>query len=313
MTREPETPDMDDAEWRALSRDFKQVLDSAQYEAPPSNLGVRILDHIDYRSRLELSVNRTSGERSQRRWLYLSGGTAAVLAAAVVVLLVRNKGATPTAITPEQPAAGPSAPPTAHKPIIDPCGERRVASGHEPLVDDFEDGDDAVLPAEGRAGFWRWARETDAPGTAPALLPIPRLEPTAQNKLALRVKGGRLFDWGAAIEFTFTPTCYDASKYAGVSFKARGPGRIYFSPREVSVIPRAEGGTCERDCYNSHVEKIELENRWRTYTVRWADVHQRGTGKPPVDPTRLNSFAFHVRPEDTPYDVWLDDVRFVLP
>jgi hypothetical protein len=45
--------------------------------------------------------------------------------------------------------------------------------------------------------------------------------------------------------------------------------------------------------------------------VRWEQTRQRGKGKPALDPSSLNSIAFLVRPEDTPYDVWLDDVRFV--
>jgi hypothetical protein len=33
---------------------------------------------------------------------------------------------------------------------------------------------------------------------------------------------------------------------------------------------------------------------------------------PPLDASRLQSVAFLIRPEDTPYDVWLDDVRFLV-
>jgi hypothetical protein len=186
-----------------------------------------------------------------------------------------------------------------------------VAEGGAALIDDFEDGDDAVARLEQRAGFWRWAREIDAPGTAPALLPSPRPDPTAANRLAIHVKGGALRDWGAVVEVSFRPPCYDASRYAGFTFEARGPGRIYVAPREVSVIPLAEGGTCELDCHNPHVKKLDLTEGWQRYEVRWAETWQRGVGKPALDPSRLNSLAFLVRPEDTPYDVWLDDVRFL--
>jgi hypothetical protein len=30
-----------------------------------------------------------------------------------------------------------------------------------------------------------------------------------------------------------------------------------------------------------------------------------------LDPRRANGIEFLVRPDDTPYDVWIDDVRFV--
>ena len=79
----------------------------------------------------------------------------------------------------------------------------------------------------------------------------------------------------------------------------------------MGVIPIAEGGTCERDCHNPHVAKIDLDAAWHVYQIRWAEVRQRGIGKPALDPQRLNSLAFLIRPEDTPYDIWLDDVRFM--
>lgn len=291
---------------------LRQVLQAARSEEPSPELADRVLDGIEYRRRLEKLA--ASPERHRPRRLLLAGASG-LAAAAAVALVARTWLVEPPPITPEprpasppSPAPAPSTPPT---PPVDVCAEPVVATGNAPLVDDFEDGDDALAPFERRSGYWRWARETDAAGTAPALLPIPRPEPTRHNALALHVKGGRLLDWGAAVEVTFRPACLDASRYAGVSFEARGPGRIYFSPREASIIPVESGGTCTEDCHNPHVAKLDLTPRWQTYSVRWEDVRQRGIGKPPLDPRRLNSLAFLVRPEDTPYDVWLDSVRFI--
>jgi hypothetical protein len=185
-----------------------------------------------------------------------------------------------------------------------------VAAGKQPVIDDFEDGDDEVLRLEGRSGLWRWARDTDAAGSAPALLPIPRAQASATNRLALHVVGGRLLDWGAIVEFNFRPACYNASAYGGLIFKAKGPGRVFVAPREIGTIPVAEGGTCRSDCYNPHVKKVELERQWKIYRIEWSDFEQRGYGRPAFDPTRLHSLAFLIRPEDTPYDVWFDDVSF---
>jgi hypothetical protein len=293
------------------------LLEATRREAPPAELGERVLDHIAYRARLEGSGQRTFGSR--RRILVLA---AAALAAGFALLLLARNSSREAAIVAEQPrtagglgtpglgsaAASPASPAA---PILDPCTERAVATGSQPLIDDFEDSDDSLPALEGRVGFWRWAREIDAPGTAPALIPVPRPDATRANRLALHVKGGLLVDWGATVEVNFRPGCYDASKYAGITFQARGPGRIYVAPREVGVIPIAEGGTCDHDCHNPHVAKVDLDAAWHTYQVRWADVRQRGVGKPPLDPRRLNSLAFLIRPEDTPYDVWLDDVRFM--
>jgi len=297
---------------------FERLLDAVRDEAPPPELGQRVLEQIAYRARLERVA-----VLPRRRGYRVAAGALALLAAGVLLVVLAHKPSADVPIAAEHAAseskasAAPAAAPAsalAHRPAAlasDPCLARAPAAGSEPSIDDFEDGDDEVRPLEGRTGFWRWAREIDAPGSAPALIPIPRPDATRTNRLAQHVKGGQLVDWGAIVEFDFRPACYDASKYVGVSFQARGPGRIYFASRERSVIPIAEGGSCEVDCYNPHVAKIELESAFRTYQVRWSDMRQRGIGKPALDTRHLHSLAFLIRAEDTPYDVWLDDVRFL--
>lgn len=298
-------------------RAFERLLDAAREEAPPPELGERVLDQLAYRKRLEQFAVSPPNRRGYRA----AAGALALFAAGVLLVQFALEPAADAPIAAEHteasrrssgaPGAAPlvSARPTSAE--IDPCLSAAQAAGSEPLIDDFEDGDDAVLPFEGRVGFWRWPREIDAPGTAPALIPVPRPDATRGNRLAQHVKGGQLLDWGATVEFDFRPTCYDASRYAGVSFQARGPGRIYFAARERSVIPIAEGGSCLADCHNPHVAKVELESGFRTYQVRFAELRKRGIGTPPLDAHRLHSLAFLIRPEDTPYDVWLDDVRFL--
>jgi hypothetical protein len=283
---------------------------AAGREAAPANLAERVLDHVAYRARLEQRFGKPSGPR--RRVVLCGAATIGLAAAAWLWARAPQPG---PRIAAEQPkpataSAAPGSSPSSTS-VVDPCRARLAASGTAPLIDDFEDGDDALAPLEERAGFWRWARESDAPGTAPALLPVPRPDASARSRLALRVKGGQLYDWGATVEVNFRPPCYDATRYSGIALSARGPGRIYVSLREVGVIPVFEGGTCERDCYNSHVAKLELGREWRDYQVGWADLRQRGIDRPALDPSRLHSIAFLIRAEDTPYDVWLDDVGFV--
>lgn len=291
------------------ARLLEALHDASRSESAPAGLRERILDQLEYRARVQQLV-ATAPRRSRA----LTVATAVLAVAAGIGLAIHSLRVPPMIAA--EPAVAPSVRPGTPLPIVeaapaDLCLGRATGLGRQPLIDDFEDGDDAVSPYEGRAGFWRWARETDAPGSAPALMPVPRPLATRSNRLALHVKGGQLLDWGATIAFTFRPACYDASQYRGVSFLARGPGRIYFSPREVSVVPTSEGGSCQGDCYNQHVKKVDLDAEWRRYEVNWTDVRQRGAGKPPLDPSRVNSLAFLIRAEDTPYEVWLDDVRFL--
>jgi hypothetical protein len=81
--------------------------------------------------------------------------------------------------------------------------------------------------------------------------------------------------------------------------------------REVRVVRVEYGGSCTRDCYNTHARKIDLDGAWRRFEVRWSELRQRGYQAPPLDPQTLHSLTFHVHAEDTPYDVWLDDIEFL--
>jgi hypothetical protein len=287
-------------------RQLEEYAAAARREQAPDQLKSQILAHVAYRDQLE--QRRSVSQR--RSWVAIAALAAAVAAGWLLAKLPQHL----PPITAERPDGGaitmaPAA--STSRAVVDPCQKRASAAGHSPLLDDFEDGDDAVAPLEGRDGFWRWARETDAPGTAPALIPVPRGDGLPHNRLAIHVKGKQLNDWGATVELDFRPRCYDAVRYAGVSFQARGPGRIYLAAREVDVIPIAEGGTCERDCHNPHIAKVELTDGFRAYQLRWRELRQRGIDRPPLDPSRLHSIAFLVRPEDTPYDVWVDDVSFL--
>ncbi len=315
-TRSPSPPGPPPLDEPELSADVQRLLASATLEAPKAELAEQIREGLDQRRALEQWAPPVAPSRL--RWLGLGAGLGLGLsaAAAAALWLLPHRD---VSVTPERVGLGPSGAPViasgarlpTASPPVDPCLGAPRAEGTQPLIDDFEDGDDAILPLEGRKALWRWSRDTDLPGTAPALLPIPRPGSAADNRLAAHVKGGTLKDWGALVEMRFSPTCYDASVYAGLAFTARGSGRIYVSPREVSVIPRELGGTCDSDCYNGHVLKIELTERWTTYEVRWEQLAQRGYDRPALNPARLHDLAFLVRPEDTPYDVWLDDVRFL--
>ncbi len=312
-----------DDEARHSSSEVDQLTAAGRTEMPTGDLAQRVRDAVAYRK--VLAEARPDWMPSARRprlirpsvvlgsitlaasallWWH-AAGRKSLPSIAPEPAATREQGQADTTNVSQHTVAGSST----HN--ADPCRAGGVASGNQPLIDDFEDGDDEVLRFESRSGLWRWARDTDAPRSAPALLPIPRPNPSATNRLALHVKGGRLLDWGAIVEFDFKPACYDASAYGGLAFQARGPGRVFVAPREIGTIPLAESGTCTGDCYNPHVKKVELERHWKTYRIEWSEFAERGYYRPALDPKRLHSIAFLIRPEDTPYDVWFDDVRFV--
>jgi hypothetical protein len=217
-------------------------------------------------------------------------------------------------ISPERAApASPAHSASSTDPVArDPCAHPIRASGTEPLIDDFEDGDSLISPRDGRGGAWMMFKDNQPAGGLPLLTPVSRAPVTARNRRALHVASGELRDWGAAIQFDFQPSCYDASAYGGIGFSAKGPGRVYLAVREMGTVPQKWGGSCTEDCYDAHQKKIDLTAAWRSYAVPWSELRRRGYDAPPLDSKRIHDVAFMVAAADTPFDLWLDDVSFLV-
>jgi hypothetical protein len=132
--------------------------------------------------------------------------------------------------------------------------------------------------------------------------------------------GGRLHEWGAFATASLTRVgCYDASTYAGLEFWARGSQRLRIGVVMMDVVSTLAGGPCAENCNNSHAAVIDLTADWKRYSLLWADLTQarsssvpeKVNGKIELDLRRLSSVTFGVSPDDTPFDVWLDDLAFL--
>ena len=196
------------------------------------------------------------------------------------------------------------------------CSPASVASGDQPLLDDFEEGDTRVLLSDKRAGSW----VTYNDGTAP-MLPRPGALFAAdripgrrgESKLGLHVTGGKFSKWGAVLGIELSPRrCYDASAYAGVAFWARGMAQLRVAVRMTQIVSEEFGGSCVKDCFDSHGAERRLTKDWQRYEVRWDELTQKGFGLAvSFDPRSLYSIEFAV-PEGRPaFDYWLDDVAFI--
>ena len=250
-------------------------------------------------------------------WRGAIGRGAAFAAAAVVLLWLARHAMTGRARGPEAALPRPSLwgpPPRRTRPAVleprDPCGDVVRASGTAPLVDDFEDGNELVALLEARNGYWVTIADTDRAASESVLLPSVRPEASGANRYALHVSGPRRTVWGASVQLEFGPTCYDASVYRGIAFDVLGPGRVYAGVREIDAVPVERGGTCQSGCYESHLQAVDATSHWTRHEIVWAELRQRGSAVP-VNPRRLSGLEFLVRPEGTPYDLWIDDVTFL--
>jgi hypothetical protein len=278
-----------------------ELLRAARIEQPPSDLEERIARRLE-----------NEPARPPRRLFTparaAAGGLALLLGAAGYALSRSHPVEVATPEPPRPSVAAPSAkqaPPVTDAPRA--CLVRGRGSGREPLIDDFEDGNGDVLARDGRHGPWQVVTDRNDKTKGP----FTTLPSKSGNGHALHFTGPEFREWGSSLEYSFPTHCYDASAYRGLSFRAKGPGRVYVSAREVSVVPEELDGTCRSDCYNSHVKLIVLGEKWQRIELAWSDLQQRGYGRPDVDVSSLHSLQFSVRPEDTPFDLWIDDVAFL--
>ncbi len=193
---------------------------------------------------------------------------------------------------------------------------RPIPCGDQALIEDFEDGDTQTLQREGRGGY---AYDMlDSNGSK--LQPEP-FEPSSPghdgSKYAAHISGKLApgapgvypfagFGFGLSEHGT-----YDASRYKGVTFWAKGPGKIRLEIPDAYTSPA--GGWCT-DCYNDFGREIALTDRWEQYTVLWDWLLQKpnwGDRKPAITPEKLVAMEWEFSSQDRPFDIWVDDVAFI--
>ena len=185
-------------------------------------------------------------------------------------------------------------------------------------LDDFEDGNKQVNKLAGRGGYWY-----DAHDKFGSTLDLKIEEPGAGgSEMAAHISGvtapGKPENdiWGVQLGVHFVQDqSYDASKYAGISFKAKvGPGsarNVRFKIGDVSTHP--EGKICKA-CWNHFGKDLTLTDAWKTYTITFSGAEQEpGWGDPrpaALLPDKLIEMNWSIGPGLT-YDMWFDDVSFV--
>ncbi len=238
------------------------------------------------------------------------------LAAAGAAFHFQRAPATLAVVSAEPPAMSATPPPVAEPPKRKACPELVVARGDAPLLDDFEKNDAQLLRQDGREGSWL----TFDDGTARQRVPSgSQLFPTVipgrrgESRRALHASGGKFTDWGATTTVALADnSCYDVSKYAGLRFWAKGKSRVFVGVQLIDVQELKFGGFCTDNCYNVHRKGIELGARWQEHEVRWEELEQLWPkNRVEFDPERVRSLEFLFLPENTPFELWVDDLELI--
>lgn len=268
-------------------------------------------------------------ERPSRRphaWSVALGAVLGAAASAVIIALTQQRPQEPALLAaperdprPQTPSAAaipavsaPSRPP----PALPPCPKLSRAVGETPLLDDFEDRNARLFIAEERSGTWMvqgvpGTKLTPSPGEI--AFPVPIRGGREGSNYGLHLTGPRMTRGNAGLSVNPAPgRCYDASAYAGVEFYARGTGRVSFGATVMDVMAKEWGGSCAANCYDAHRKPVDLTRDFALYRVRWEELEQTGYGAAVVfDPARILALDFGIDPADTPFDLWIDDVRFM--
>ncbi len=261
----------------------------------------------------------------QQRWL-----TAAVLATLATSLgclrkdaepgspaVFGGKGATPLGLQEKPLPEGAGAPEAAG-----PCG-RSSAPNEQALLDDFEDGDNKLFKGFEREGYW-YASSDNTEGSliTPvgdfAAEALPQAESSKDNRYAahLAASGQKQWGviWGSGLKWVRRGIkCpLNVSGFAGVRFRAKGPGTIRLSLAVPEVMPKDEGGSCKDGCYDTHGKRFVLNDTWETYDVLWDRLQQGGWGtEARFTPERLINLGINVDIKSLPIDFWVDDFELI--
>lgn len=195
------------------------------------------------------------------------------------------------------------------------CVEAR-ASGESSVVDDFEEAGVVLAERDGRAGFW-YAYDD---GSGGRLSFVEETDAAAANHV-LHANVAGFTTWGAtvalalAIQRASGKSCwYDASRYSGLRFRARGTGTVRVMIATVGNTPTLEGGTCERPgdaCYDWPGSALTVTDDWRDFELPFCMLTPQGFGGQvaPLEPGEIVGVHFRVPPgQDTEF--WLDDLAF---
>lgn len=189
------------------------------------------------------------------------------------------------------------------------------------LVDDFEDENGQLSQLGGRDGYW-WTKN-DGKGSTVGPDPFIPSEGGADGSgLALRAMGktaiGGPETWGAGFGVNMLSRkdgAYDASKYVGISFKAKvGEGstrQVRFSIGDANTHP--DSGIC-KVCWNHFGKDLTVTPQWKEYRVLFSELQQQaGWGDPrptALSPSKLVAIDWAITGGQT-YDLWVDDIQFL--
>jgi hypothetical protein len=186
-------------------------------------------------------------------------------------------------------------------------------------IDDFEDDNMQLTLEGGRDGYW-WPKRDQAGSTLDPTPFAPSDGPGDGSEIAMHASGKTATGegaWGAGfgVNLVSEGTFYDASRYAGISFRAKvAPGASTSVRFKIGDVNTHQDGHICKACWNHFGKDLILTTKWKEYRVLFSEVRQEpywGDPRPlSVTPSKLVSIDWSIG-TGRDYDVWIDDVAFL--
>jgi len=193
------------------------------------------------------------------------------------------------------------------------------ALDRDPLLADFEQDSVFLRPVPQRYGTWFAGNDGSPEGKQEPDSFAAERGGYAGSNYALHYKVHGFSEWGSVIGFVlrYTPEegirCpYNVTGYGGLSFMAKGKGRIRVKLGTPETTPADMEGRCQKGCWDEHGSFVFLNEEWTEHRIVWSAFAQQGWGT--VARLNLNevmSVNFAVGRDDQPAELWLDDVKFL--
>lgn len=190
-----------------------------------------------------------------------------------------------------------------------PVCPEAVGSGDDGLIDDFEDGNLAIVAADGRAGRVVVSSDRTAELTARAE------KPGRSGSRALHVSSDtNLTRSGGVVEFRLLETTrqcrYDAHKYAGLQLSVRGNLSFTLGLQTYDTVPIDIGG-CTASCDAASAGEFTATEDWTDLKLPFDQFVQSGAlGEFTADTAQLMRIELAFSRTTDPVELWIDDVAF---
>jgi hypothetical protein len=200
--------------------------------------------------------------------------------------------------------------------------ETSTSQANPLLIDDFEDGNAAILPQQGRSGSWyviNDGRGTQTPPAGTPVMPSALVPARGASARGAHTFGGPFGSWGALLGTVFASTDeastpYDLSGHQGLRLWVRTGATAGTAAKQVRLNLRTPATVTGGDCTacNDHLgAEIPLTAKWTQVEVPFTTLRQMGFGRPmlaSVDLKRVLGIEL-LFPANVSFDLWVDDVE----